>query len=145
MVITDMNDRERKRYADQMEGIGKAATALAEALRIGDDTAAAPYLAVLAMCGAPIIELAEIFMQATGVSVPDRPAVIMEHKLKAWRIGNRAAWTSGDGRSTGVIKGLEVPGHARLVDDAGGQWVWPLSSLREARGLRQSRTGERVE
>lgn len=73
MIVTDLNDRERHRYAQQIGKVSEAARSLAEALRSGDDTTALVQLALLGLSGNVLNELTDIFMKTVDVSVPDAP------------------------------------------------------------------------
>ena len=73
MIVTDLNDRERKRYATQLDSLATAATKAAEALRNGDDNGAVVQVAIVGLTGRIINELVDVFMSAAEASVPDGP------------------------------------------------------------------------
>ena len=71
VIVTDLNARERDRFAKQMELLAKAAGDLAVALRSGDDSAAMTQLALVAISTTMLRELTEIFLGAQGIVIPD--------------------------------------------------------------------------
>ena len=71
VIVTDLNARERDRFAKQMELLAKAAGDLAVALRSGDDSGAMAHLALAAISTMMLRELSEIFLAAQGVVIPD--------------------------------------------------------------------------
>lgn len=73
MIVTDLNDRERKRYAKSATDMAKMASDLAEALTDADDAKAAVTAALLAMSGTFLNELLGIFTSALPVNIPDVP------------------------------------------------------------------------
>lgn len=74
MLVTDMNDRERKKFAEKAVELATSAGNLGRALRTGDDTEVLLHLAITGISGTFINELSEIFQAATaGVKIPDSP------------------------------------------------------------------------
>lgn len=73
MIVTDLHDRERERYAQQAEKMARAASELAAMLRSNDDTGALIRFAMLSLCGSFMDELASIFQSAMDVTIPDGP------------------------------------------------------------------------
>ena len=72
-MVTDMNDRERKRYAKQIEAHIEACTELLNALRASDDMKALIALVRVSLDGRFVNELIEVFQGAENVHVPDHP------------------------------------------------------------------------
>lgn len=58
---TDMNQRERDRYAAQAEKCAESATKLAKSLRAGDDTTALLHTVMLSLSGNFLNELHDVF------------------------------------------------------------------------------------
>lgn len=79
-IITDLNQRERAKYAEAMDGMAEAARSLAAALREADDTTALMNLVPLALTSGAVHDLLSIFKAATTAEVPDHPPVIGEQK-----------------------------------------------------------------
>lgn len=73
MLVTDMNDRERRKFASRADDLEVAAGKLAQALRGGDDTDVLLQLALTGVSGMFITDLGEIFQAALGVEIPDSP------------------------------------------------------------------------
>jgi hypothetical protein len=74
MIVTDMNDRERKTFADKTDKLIEAAGNLATALRTGDDTDVLMWLALTGISGSYLNELTAIYTKAeSGVKIPDSP------------------------------------------------------------------------
>jgi hypothetical protein len=74
LLITDMNDRERRKFAEKAEALAASAGKLAESLRTGDDTEVLLHLAITGVSGTFITELGDIFKAAVaGVNIPDSP------------------------------------------------------------------------
>lgn len=71
--VTDLNHRERQRYAQVAEAIADAARQLARALRDANDSDALTHLLRLALAHHQLAELAPIFQDATNVDIPDHP------------------------------------------------------------------------
>ena len=70
-IVTDMNDRERERFANSLEQIAKEAALSVEALRSGDDTALMPHLLIL-MLGFPVMsDLMKVLQTIQFVDVGD--------------------------------------------------------------------------
>lgn len=72
-IITDLNQRERAKYAEAMDGMAEAARSLAAALR---DVNLVP----LALTSGAVHDLLGIFKSATSAEVPDHPPVTGEQK-----------------------------------------------------------------
>jgi hypothetical protein len=70
VIVTDLNDRERARYADQFEKASDAFQALTIALRAKDDDKLLVNLILASFAGRSINELAEILEKAVQVSTP---------------------------------------------------------------------------
>jgi uncharacterized membrane protein len=73
MIVTDLNDRERARYAEQFEKTAEAYKELVAALRARDDDKLIVNLILVSFAGRAVHELAEILEKAVQVSSPDYP------------------------------------------------------------------------
>ena len=71
MLITDLNDRERKKYADQIDSHIVAMAKVAEALRSSDDAMAAINLVIACMSASFYPELMSIFESSVIAKIPD--------------------------------------------------------------------------
>ena len=76
--MTDLNDRERKRYAAALDEMSKTATAARFALEGGDDQDALLRVLMLAFRIPVVNELVEVFKAGITVDVPDTPNGIEE-------------------------------------------------------------------
>ena len=75
MLVTDMNAREREKFAKMAERTARMATKLAQSLREGDDDAEVlTNLVMLVLSGAFFRELEEIFRNSIAVEIPTDPA-----------------------------------------------------------------------
>jgi hypothetical protein len=71
-LVTDMNDRERARYAASFDSVAESARAAAEALRNTDDVALLPHLVMMGLVMPGMMkELLDIMTAATQVDVSD--------------------------------------------------------------------------
>ena len=78
-IVTDLNNRERDRYADAMDRLAKAALHAAKALRIEDDTEALIGILTLTLTLSVLDELQRVFMGAIATTTPnDLSALIPE-------------------------------------------------------------------
>jgi hypothetical protein len=78
MLVTDMNDRERRTFAEKTDELIEAAGRLANALRTGDDDEALIGLALTGIRGSFLNELTAIFTKAESVvKIPDSPAQLI--------------------------------------------------------------------
>jgi hypothetical protein len=73
MLVTDMNARERARFAEKADRLAKHTGKLAAALRAGDDVEVLLQLAITGIAGEFIVELGKIFTDAVGVQIPETP------------------------------------------------------------------------
>jgi len=73
MLITDMNARERARFADKADKLALSAGKLAAKLREGDDTDVLLHLAITGISGEFIHDLGKIFTDAVGIHMPETP------------------------------------------------------------------------
>jgi len=73
MIVTDLNDRERRKFAEQFDKASDAFKDLASSLRDGDDDKAAVKLVIASYVGRPVNELLAIFEKAVVASAPDYP------------------------------------------------------------------------
>jgi hypothetical protein len=71
MLVTDLNDRERRRYAENFDSIAKAAEKVAESLRGGDDAITLVHLISFTLLDRTLTELVDIFKTAITVTLPD--------------------------------------------------------------------------
>jgi hypothetical protein len=87
MLVTDMNDRERTKFATKARMLSESTSKLAEALESnnGDDSEALVYLTIVSLSGEFINELAKIFAKAAGVEIPDSPEQLSVHPLAKYR------------------------------------------------------------
>jgi hypothetical protein len=76
MIVTDMNDRERKKFAGLAEELARSADKLAAALRTEDDSDVLFHLAMTGISGRFINDLSDIFKDAAGVQIPDSPSTL---------------------------------------------------------------------
>lgn len=72
-IVTDLNQRERTRYADALINLADAARNLADSIRVGDDTTAVVHLIGVSMIGHTVNELAGVFQSAVSAEIPDHP------------------------------------------------------------------------
>lgn len=79
-IVTDLNQRERARYAGALEKMADSARALAQALRDGDDTAAVVQLVGVSLSGAMLNELTDVFQAAVSADIPDHPPTVDERQ-----------------------------------------------------------------
>lgn len=79
MIVTDLSDRERKRFFEACKGIAVFAAELGNNLASGDDTAAQESLVSLGVLGTTVCaELDKVFKEAVTVPViPDNIAEIL--------------------------------------------------------------------
>lgn len=70
-LVTDLNNRERTKYADDLIAYAETATKLAGSLRDGNDSSAVVSLLLLGSINKLISELASVFVEATHVNIPD--------------------------------------------------------------------------
>lgn len=71
MLVTDLNHRERRDYAELFTKMAASASKAAEALRSSDDSRAFTELALVIMMGVPLRKLLEIFTEARDIEIPD--------------------------------------------------------------------------
>lgn len=71
MIVTDLNDRERKRHAEQLNKMASVYQELAAALLEGNDEKAGFFLAHLGLANGSISELLAVFSEAFRAEVPD--------------------------------------------------------------------------
>lgn len=73
-LVTDLNERERKRYATDCEQLSNVFKDLAGYIKSGDDLGAAILMVVLSTAGATTVnELLDVFKAAVPVNIPDHP------------------------------------------------------------------------
>lgn len=75
-LVTDMNDRERRRYVQEIDDHIRVCASLRETLCAGDDDKALIALISVVMnkeFAKNTRELIEIFAAAANVTIPDRP------------------------------------------------------------------------
>lgn len=73
MLVTDLNSRERARYASLAKEVSATAESLAECLTNSDDSKAVVQLAVCALTMNQLHGLVDIFAAAINVQIPERP------------------------------------------------------------------------
>lgn len=82
MIVTDLNDRERRRYAEALDHMAKGCQKAAEALRRGDDDGLAINIAIMALGVKMIDELARIVISAVQTDIPNQPPASENDKSK---------------------------------------------------------------
>jgi len=70
-MVTDMNDRERERFAGALEQVAEAATKSVAALREGDDTALVPQIMALMLQMLVMQDLVKVLQAVQIVDVED--------------------------------------------------------------------------
>lgn len=73
IITTDLNHRERDRYAKGLESLATEATKAAVELRAGNDSDALISLITLALSDEPIRELMKVFGDAIPAALPAFP------------------------------------------------------------------------
>jgi hypothetical protein len=73
VIFTDLNDRERAKFAATFEKAATAFSDLAKSLRDGDDDKVLLHLILASFSGRAVTELAEIMEKASVASMPDFP------------------------------------------------------------------------
>jgi hypothetical protein len=73
VIVTDLNDRERRKFAEQFDKAADAFKDFATALRDGNDDKAVVHLVVASLVGHSVGELLDIFEKAVVASAPDYP------------------------------------------------------------------------
>ena len=68
-MMTDLNTRERRKYAESAREIAKAASEFAEAIEAEDDANALTSYLIMSLLGAGMMnELKDVFLQAAEVA-----------------------------------------------------------------------------
>lgn len=70
MITTDLNERERKRYAESCRMISKTALCLAEALEANDDTKMVVEFMVFSLATASLAELQKVIVESVRKDAP---------------------------------------------------------------------------
>lgn len=76
MFVTDMNRRERVKFAKQAQSLAENSSNLAQALRADDDTQVLLHLTSAALSSSFINELIDVFKDAVVAQVPDSPSTL---------------------------------------------------------------------
>jgi hypothetical protein len=82
MIVTDLNDRERRRYAEALNHMAASFQEAAKALRQGDDDKLAINIAIAALGLKMFDELSRIVISAVQTNIPDQPPTSENDKSK---------------------------------------------------------------
>jgi hypothetical protein len=82
MIVTDLNDRERRRYAEALDHMAVSCQEAAKSLRRGDDDKLAVNIAIAALGVKMIDELARIIITAVQADIPNEPPAAENDKSK---------------------------------------------------------------